>query len=79
MSNVVKLSPFSDNMSSEQALHACLADAERGDVDEVLVLGFSKDGSLYLRHSHTTRSNALWMLMDAVDCIREIGRYAKTS
>lgn len=48
-------------MTTEQALHSALADAESGYLTDVLVIGYSENGGLYIRSSKLTCAEALFM------------------
>ncbi len=61
MSNV-KMIGASDKMTPEQALKYVL---QEGDLEDVLIVGYDKDGELVIRSSAMTREQALFMSVKA--------------
>lgn len=51
-----------------------LAAAQAEGLTEVVVLGWSKDGTMYLKTSYTDGPNVLWLLEQARDIILMEGR-----
>jgi hypothetical protein len=66
---LVQLNPHT-NMSAEECLAYCARNAS--DYSDVIVVGYdAEDGSVVLRSSHITRAEAAFMLMEAIDRVRD--------
>jgi len=64
---IIRLAPAPNtNMSPVQAVHSALVDAENGDIQDVLIIGYDADGDLYIRSSKMTRAEALFMANKAM-------------
>lgn len=46
------------------------------NLKDVLVIGWCKDGGYYTVSSHMSREWALWLLHEAKDHVRQVGRYS---
>lgn len=64
MSNLLRLPP-STTMTAEQALQSALLDAEDASLTDVLIVGYSDDGTLYIRSSRLTCAESLFLLTKA--------------
>ncbi len=53
-----------ENMSVEEALTLCLREAQHGDIDDVLIICSSDDGTR-IRSSRISRANANWLIDQA--------------
>jgi hypothetical protein len=74
LSNVTRLPPTS-TMTVEQAL--AYAVSEQDTIDDVLIVGYTKDRELFIRSSKITREWSLWLLMELIDHVRQVGRHTK--
>lgn len=52
-------------MTPEQCLQSCIEE----DLHEAIVLGWDRDGRLFMRSSHMTREHALWMIECSKDLV----------
>lgn len=73
MGEVIRFPPGT-NLTPEQAVQYALDEID--DLEDVLVLGFTKKGELYCRCSEVSREWSLWLLLEFQDYIRKVGRYA---
>lgn len=64
MADLVMLGPH-ERMTAEECLSHCAMDHE--NFDDVMVVGYDKGGELIVRSSAMKRSDAVFMLMKAVD------------
>jgi len=55
--------PASTNYTAEQALQSAL----KADLTDVLIIGYDQDGDLFIRSSHMTRAEGLFMVKKAED------------
>ena len=63
---IIRLSPAPNtSMTPVQALHSALADAENG-MQDVLIIAYDADGSLYIRSSKMTCAEAFFMAKKAM-------------
>jgi hypothetical protein len=69
MADVIQLDPHT-SMTVNECLEYCRL--EQADYEDVIVLGYDKDGELILRSSRMTNKDALWLLMVAVDQTRGV-------
>ena len=60
--NVIAL-PASANFQPDQALKSTMDMGER--VTDVLIVGYAEDGDLFVRSSHMTRAEAVFLLEKA--------------
>jgi hypothetical protein len=74
MSNVTRLPP-SDTMTVQQAIDYVKQEADT--LEDVIIIGYTKDKEIYLRSSHVSREWSLWLVLEMVDYIRSTGRHAK--
>jgi hypothetical protein len=58
MTNLLRLPP-STTFTAEQALKSALDD----NLEDVMILGYDKDGDLYIRSSRITCAEAMFMCM----------------
>lgn len=59
---IIRLQPTT-TFTVEQALHSALQDAE--SLDDVIIVGYDKDGELFVRSSAMDRKLSLWILEQA--------------
>lgn len=69
MTNLLRLPP-STTFTAQQALESALAD----DLTDVLVIGYDKEGGLYIRSSRMTCAEALFMANKAMKWAETGGR-----
>jgi hypothetical protein len=75
--HVVHLGP-SEHYVVEQALADATNFAKSGPgLEDVLIVGYDKDGQLFMRSSHMSREWALWLVSEMKDYIRQVGRYSE--
>lgn len=60
MTNLIRLPPTT-TMTAEQALQSALVDAESNHLTDVLIIGYSEEGSLYVRSSRLTCAEAFFL------------------
>lgn len=60
MTNLIRLPPTT-TMNAEQALQSALVDAESKHLEDVLIIGYDEDGSLYIRSSRLTCAEAFFL------------------
>jgi hypothetical protein len=53
-------------MTAEQALQSALVDAESNHLKDVLIMGYTEDGVLYIRSSRLTCAEAMFMANKAM-------------
>lgn len=73
MGDVIRFPP-SSNMTPREAVEYALDEVDT--LEDVVVLGFTKDGELYCRCSEVSREWSLWLMLEFQDYIRKVGRYA---
>lgn len=61
-------------MTVEQALD--YVQSEKDTLEDVIIIGYTKDRELYMRSSHVSREWALWLVLEMVDYIRKVGKHA---
>lgn len=61
MTNIMRIAPSSTSMTPAQATASALADAESGYLTDVLVIGYTENGGLYIRSPKLTCAEALFM------------------
>ena len=66
MTNIMRIAPSSTNMTPTQAVSSALADAESGYLTDVLIIGYSELGGLYVRSSKLTCAEALFLANKAM-------------
>jgi hypothetical protein len=70
---VIQLDPH-NNLTVEE----CLAYSHRqaDDYSDVITLGYSKDsGQMIVVSSNMSREQALWLAMEFIDYVRQVGRH----
>lgn len=67
MSKIVELGPHS-NMTPEECLELCRRD--HASYETVIVIGINADQGVFLRSSHVSREEAVFITLDALDRIR---------
>jgi len=72
MSNLIRLPPTS-NMTAQQALATCMTDAEEGNLNDVLIVGYDADGDLFIRSSRLTCAEAFFLASKAARWAQEGG------
>ena len=72
MTNLIRL-PATTTMTAEQALQSALVDAESNDLTDVLIIGYNYDGTLYIRSSRLTCSQAFFLASKAARWAQEGG------
>ena len=60
MTNLIRLQPTT-TMTAEQALHSAMTDAKSDWLQDVLIIGYSENGALYIRSSRMTCAEAFFM------------------
>jgi len=60
MTNLIRLPP-STTMTATQALESALVDAKDDWLTDVLICGYSENGSLYIRSSRLTCAESLFL------------------
>lgn len=63
MTNLIRLPPTT--MTAEQALQSALVDAQDNNLTDVLIMGYDKNGDLYIRSSRLPCAEALFMAQKA--------------
>lgn len=71
---VERLAP-SSHFSPAQAIGYVQQTINAGNLKDVLVIGWRPDGEIYSISSHMSREWALWLLHEAMDNVRQLGRY----
>lgn len=74
MSDVIDLGPHI-NMTPEQCLEYC--NRTSSNFQDVLVIGYDDDGELITRSSKLSREQTVFLLLEALDYARGVGRYLK--
>lgn len=69
MADLVMLNPH-DRMTPEECLSHCAMD--HSNFQDVMVIGYDRDGELVVRSSAMSRKDAAWMLLAALDHARGI-------
>lgn len=64
MSNLIRLPPTT-NMTPQQALDSCLADTQEDHLQDVIVIGYTTAGKLYIRYSKLNLAQAHFMICQA--------------
>lgn len=64
--------PVSENYTVEQALSSAM---QADMLEDVLIIGWLEDGSLYVRSSHMSRKDALWLVEQARIRTLDISNY----
>lgn len=64
---IVQLDPH-PHMTVREVLEMQTRNAD--ELTDVILVGYDTDGVLFIRSSHISREQALWLLMAAVDEIR---------
>lgn len=64
---IVQLDPHT-RMTVKEVLELQARHAE--ELTDVILVGYDNDGALFIRSSHLSRKDSLWLLMAAVDEIR---------
>jgi hypothetical protein len=72
VSNLIRL-PATTTMTAEQALQSALVDAEESHLQDVLIMGYTVDGTLYIRSSRLTCSEAFFLASKAARWAQEGG------
>lgn len=60
MTNLIRLPPTT-TMTAQQAIQSALVDTEDGHLKDVLIIGYDKDGDLYIRSSRLTCAEAFFL------------------
>lgn len=72
MTNLIRL-PATTTMTAEQALQSALADAESNHLEDVLIIGYTADGGLYIRSSRINFAQAFFLAHKAARWAQEGG------
>jgi hypothetical protein len=60
MTNLIRLPPHT-NMTAQQALDSAMVDAEDDYLKDVLIVGYTESGNLYVRSSKLTCAEAFFL------------------
>lgn len=69
MGQILKLVPAAEVPDSQ-----VLADAQAAGITDAVVMGWDKNGHMYLAHSSKDLGDVLWLLEQARDAILALGR-----
>lgn len=75
MASLIQLNPH-ENMTVKQALG--YAERNADEYQDVLIVGYDQDGALLIRSSVISRNDALFLLLEAIDYVRKVGRHAES-
>ncbi len=67
MGDLVQIGPH-DRMTPTECLAHCALDSQ--NYQDVIVIGYDKDGALVVRSSSMSRKEAAWLVLDALDHAR---------
>ena len=72
MSNLIRLPPTT-TMTAQQALDSALVDTESDHLKDVLIIGYTESGDLYVRSSRLTCAEAFFLASKAARWAQEGG------
>lgn len=72
MTNLIRLPPTT-SMTAEQALASAMTDAEEGNLKDVLIIGYTESGELFVRSSRLTCAEAFFLASKAARWAQEGG------
>jgi len=72
MTNLIRLPPTT-SMTAEQALATAMTDAEEGNLKDVLIVGYTESGELFVRSSRLTCAEAFFLASKAARWAQEGG------
>lgn len=67
--------PPSSHFTVEQAMGYAAQTVERGNLKDVMIVGWQTNGEIYSISSHMSREWGLWLLHELMDNIRMVGRF----
>lgn len=72
MTNLIRLPPTT-SMTAQQALASAMTDAEEGVLKDVLIVGYTESGELFVRSSRLTCAEAFFLASKAARWAQEGG------
>lgn len=69
--------PPSSHFTVQQALDYTQQAVNSGNIKDIMIVGWRKDGEIYSISSHMSREWALWLLHELQDYVRQVGRYTE--
>lgn len=72
MTNLIRLPP-STTMTAQQALDSALVDTKSDHLKDVLIIGYTEEGTLYIRSSRLTCAEAFFLASKAARWAQEGG------